>query len=611
MFAQKRSADDRVIALVGNPNVGKSTLFNLLTGLNQHTGNWPGKTVSVAQGAYFYKGREYVLVDLPGTYSLVSSSEEERITVEYLLSEDIDCTLIVLDGTCLERNLNLVLQVLETTDRAIVCVNLMDEVERRDIRLDLKRLEGLIGIPVVGISAGTGKGLDQLRENLRNLSDGFLQCTPKRMLQSREDILICDGERSAAFDKRAEEISKAVVVSASGTHSEKLDRVILGKYSGGILMLLLLFAIFWLTIRGANYPSALLQYIFNRGYYLLSSVMVILPGWIGGLLLDGVYATVTRVIAVMLPPMLIFFPLFTVLEDLGYLPRVAFLMDGSFQKCGGCGKQALTMAMGLGCNAVGVTGCRIIESPQERLLAIITNSLMPCNGRFPTMIVLIGAFFSNNGFLGAVILTGAVCLCVLMTFIVSFLINRSVLRNRNDCFILELPPYRKPQIKTIIVRSILDRSVNVLIRAVCVAAPSGVLIWLLQQISYQNTTLLQIIANYLQPIGLFLGMNGTILLAFILSFPANELLLPLIAMISQGGYLQDVLTPVLHELIGQDVLCGKTVVCMMIFLLFHWPCGTTCLTIRKETGSALWTAVAILLPAILGVLLCRFANWLI
>ncbi len=589
-IVHKKEPEDVIIALVGNPNVGKSTLFNLLTGLNQHTGNWPGKTVSVAQGRYSYKGKGYILVDLPGTYSLYSQSEDERIAVDYITTGQADCTLVLADATCLERNLNLALQVMEITDRVVLCVNLLDEADRRNISVDLSKLECLLGIPVVGISAGLGQGIDQLREKVRNVVSGF---THRRS----------NGDDSSI--KSVEEIASLVVCGGNQPHSQKLDHFALGKFSGYLSLFLLLFLIFWLTIQGANYPSQLLQSLFDNLAVVLQRLCRALPTWLGSLIIDGIYATVTRVVAVMLPPMAIFFPLFTILEDFGYLPRAAFLMDHSFQKCGGCGKQVLTMAMGLGCNAVGVAGCRIISSPKERLLAILTNAMIPCNGRFPAMITLISLFLCKHSVIGAVILLGFLSLAVGMTFVSSSILQRTLLSGQESHFILELPPYRKPRIGKIIIRSILDRTIFVLGRAVAVAAPAGVVIWILQKVEICGTPLLYFLAEKLTPFGSFLGMNGAVLLAFVLAFPANELLLPLTIMIMQGGGMQELTSAATGDILTAGGWTAKTAVCVMIFLLFHWPCGTTCMTIRKECGSWKWTLTAMLLPTVIGILLCR------
>ena len=516
------------------------------------------------------------------------------------------------DATCLERNLLLMLQVLELTDRCIFCVNLLDEAKRRHLEVDLPALERELGVPVTGITASSGQGLDRLQERVRQMADGFVPVHPRRVVEDLEAVLHPRNRRTAEriaarFAARAEEIAAQVLSGERKPAMTWLDRLTLGRWTGRITMVLLLLGVFWLTISGANVPSLWLERLFAWGgrWLRLGAEAMALPPWLTGLLLDGAYDTAARVVAVMLPPMAIFFPLFTLLEDFGYLPRAAFLLDYRFEACGGCGKQALTMAMGFGCNAAGVIGCRIITSPRERLLAILTNALVPCNGRFPAMIVLIALFFSADSLAGAVILTGFVVLSVGMTFLATAVLSRSVLPGKPSPMVLEIPPFRRPRVGQILLRSLLDRTAAVTGRAVTVAAPAGMVLWLLGHGTLGGQSLLQHLAAVLDPLGLVLGMSGAILAAFLLSFPANELLLPLLATILSGSaVLTEAEGAALGTLLTAHGWTRQTALCTILFLLFHWPCATTCLTIRRETGSWRWTLLAMAVPTALGGILC-------
>lgn len=603
----------RLIALAGNPNVGKSTLFNALTGMNQHTGNWPGKTVELAQGECTYRGEDYRLVDLPGTYSLISCSPEEEIAGAFIESGQADCTVAVCDATCLERSLILALQVLRLQKKTVVCINLMDEARRAGKCVDIRQLERLLGIPVVATSAGDGEGLDRLMEAVRGVCEGFLPTAPK---------IAADG---FSADEIARETVRQAQMLAEKTVSgqkdampdltERLDRVLLHKWGGRLCMLLLLLGVFWLTMEGANYPSAGLQWCFDRLGELIRAALksIKVPAVIISALMDGVYCTAARVVAVMLPPMAIFFPLFTVLEDFGYLPRVAFLMDERFRRAGACGKQSLTLCMGLGCNAAGVTGCRIIDSPRERLIAVLTNVFVPCNGRFPALIFLIALSFSHGStLLGAAILTACILLSVGMTLLASKLLSHTALRGEPSSFVLELPPYRKPHIGQVLVRSVRDRTLFVLGRAVMVAAPAGLIIWLLANVRVSGAPLLQTAAGWLDPAAQLVGMNGAILLAFVLGSPANELVLPIMLMIlTAGSSFAPENSSAMAQVLTQYGWTWRESLCTIVFFLFHWPCTTTLLTIRKETKSRKWTLLSILLPTAFGLILCAAINCLL
>lgn len=579
------------VALAGNPNVGKSTLFNALTGLRQHTGNWPGKTVGLAQGTAKLGSTLFCFVDLPGTYALDGKTEDERIAADYLASGQADCTVVVCDGSCLERNLILALQIMQRTERVVLCVNLIDEAKSLGIAVNGNALEQELGISVVMTSANRGEGLDRLLETVLRTSQ-----ESTRMLPYWPDAV-------AAAEKIANRCVSRTG-AAKGNWRQTLDRILVSRRRGIPILLLLLLGIIWLTVWGANYPSSLLEKLFDSGYCLLLRLLADTPWWLRGILADGLYATCARVISVMLPPMAIFFPLFTILEDVGYLPRMAFLLDHGMSRCGGCGKQALTLCMGLGCNAVGVTGCRIIDSPRERLAAILTNAMVPCNGRFPTLILLGSLFFPNVG--AAFLVAACVVLGVAGAMVSSGVLNKTVLKAEESTFLMELPPFRRPRLGQILVRSLLDRTLFVAGRALTVAAPAGMVLWVLS-----NTPLLAMASNLLDPLGRAMGMNGIILLAFCLSLPANELLIPVILMaLTQTGSLQSV-AGMSGELLLSSGMTWQMAVCTMVFTLFHWPCSTTLMTIYRETGSKGKTAAAFFLPTAVGVTLCLMLNLLL
>ena len=608
------------IALAGNPNVGKSTIFNALTKMRQHTGNWAGKTVACASGQFLYKNAACHVVDLPGIYSLRTHSEEEEIAREYIASGKADLLLIVCDATCLERGLHLLKQIgdLETSASTIIlCVNLCDEAAKKGISLDFKLLSERLHIPVIPCMARKRHGLDALKAEIYKIYQKPTGCP----------CCCCcpDISRSLLLpDFSPEELAAQAVTYENPAYQKRqnrVDRLVTGRISGTLIMIVLLLGIFWLTITGANYPSAFLWDLFFKLESHMAAALTAagVPAWFTEVSVYGVFRVVAWIVSVMLPPMAIFFPLFTLLEDLGYLPRAAFNMDCAFKRCHACGKQCLTMAMGLGCNAAGVVGCRIIDSPRERLVAILTNSLVPCNGRFPTLIMLITLFFMGSqsvsgsfltSLMTAGVLTGFILLGIAATLFSSWLLSKTLLKGMPSSFTLELPPYRKPQFGKVIVRSIFDRTLFVLGRAVVVAAPAGLIIWLMANIYAGDQSLLWHLSSFLDPFGRFLGMDGIILVGFILGFPANEIVVPIILMAYlQTGRLVDMSdSSTLLTLFTAQGWTIKTALCMAVFSLFHWPCSTTCLTIKKETGSLKWTAVAFLLPTLIGILLCSFIN---
>lgn len=677
----KKSENDKIIALAGNPNVGKSTVFNALTGMNQHTGNWPGKTVENAQGFCKHKDKSYLLVDIPGTYSLFSHSPEEEIARNFICFGGAEKTVIVCDATNLERNLNLVLQTLEITRNVIICVNLLDEAKRKGININLQKLSEKLGVKVIGTIAHKKRSLEKLKANFdsetpkevytvrypKKIEDAISVLEPliENATSSKFNVrwlcinLLLDDneilkeiEKYLGFDiksdknieqaldtikqnlkdldlkdiivtsifKASEDICKDIIDikhQKKDNLDRKLDYIFTSRKYGYPIMLLLLLIIFWITIIGANYISGILSSLFDFLENQLQKTLLFLgtPLALRDFIIEGIYRVPTLVVSVMLPPMAIFFPLFTLLEDSGYLPRIAFNLDKPFKSCRSCGKNALTMCMGFGCNAAGVVGCRIINSKRERMLSMLTNSLVPCNGRFPTLIALISMFFVvtagfSKSILSSVFLTLFIVLSIMVTFLSTYILSRTILKGEPSSYILEMPPYRKPQIRQVIVRSIFDRTIFVLMRSITVSIPAGIIIYLLANTQIDNVSVLKICSDFLDPFAIALGLDGVILIAFILGFPANETVIPIMLM----GYLgNSTLTKIPNLTTMKEILISngwtiKTALCTTVFLLFHWPCSTTVLTIKKESGSAKIALLSTLLPTIIGIIFCFLIN---
>ena len=649
----------------------------------------------------------------------MAHSAEEEVARNFICFGKSDAVVVVCDATCLERNLNLVLQTMEISDRVLVCVNLLDEAKRKHISIDLNALSDELGVPVAGTVARKKKSLDRMMDQLDDLVDRETALTPFKveydplieqaihiaepairaalcgkipggeaadageaavgeMAEAAAISPCCDSPAALSprwlalklldYDKslmdelksylgfdiledpavsagveaardylkagglRPEQLKDKIVsglvkaaeaVSRKAVHFQKegyndgdrrLDKVLTSKWAGYPIMLALLALVFWITITGANYPSALLSDLLFQVQDRLLDVFHYIgaPEWLTGMLVLGIYRVLAWVVSVMLPPMAIFFPMFTLLEDSGYLPRIAYNLDKPFKCCHACGKQALTMCMGFGCNAAGIVGCRIIDSPRERLIAMVTNNFVPCNGRFPTLIAIISMFFvgvaggAGNTLLSSLLLTLLILFGILMTFAVSKALSMTVLKGVPSSFTLELPPYRRPQIGKVIVRSIFDRTLFVLGRAIVVAAPAGLLIWIMANVYVGDLSLLAHCSAFLDPFARLMGLDGVILMAFILGLPANEIVIPIIIMayMAQGSLLEfDSLTQ-LKELLVANGWTWVTAVCTMLFSLMHWPCSTTLLTIRKETGGWKWVIASFLIPTLCGIALC-------
>ncbi len=674
------------IALAGNPNVGKSTVFNALTGLKQHTGNWTGKTVGVFSGQYKHNGKTYELVDLPGTYSLIPHSKEESVARDFLCFSDIDKILIVCDATALERNLYFVYQILELNKPTVICVNLLDEAKKKGIEIDLELLSYELGVTIVGAAAREEKGISEIKNALGEKNNKKvkrikyqesveqaleyiypvlfkldLKEVDKRWLSLRlldgdeelfdslkayltydlrENEFINNAVKKAwsflsenGIDKEelceliaedlyneASKVSDRVTLSKHKTNIKKdlkIDRCVTGKYTSYFVLGIILFLVFYITIVGANIPSGILMDFFTKSESVIYSFLdeVGVSQFINDMVIKGGYRVLGWVVSVMLPPMAIFFPLFTILEDLGVLPRITYVLDSKFQKAKSSGKQALTICMGFGCNCVGVTGARIIDSKRERLIAILTNSFTPCNGRFPAIIKLISIFFISvfsvgNEFLSALFLSVVIVFSIAVTLFASNLLSKTILKGEKSHYILELPSYRKPQITKVIARSLVNRTIFVLGRAAVVAFPAGIIIWLLLNCS--DKSLLQGIISFLSPLGNFLGLDGEIVTSFLLGIPANEIVLPIVLMTySDNSELISIESAeIISKILIENNWTVKTAVCFIMFSVFHFPCATTLFTVYKETKSIKWMLLSFLIPTATGVTICAILNFI-
>ncbi len=654
------------------PNVGKSTLFNTLTGLSVHTGNWSGKTVETSVGKFSRGGIDYTVSDLPGAYSLSPRSEEEAVALHSLLFSDYDVCVVVCDESRFFSGFNFLLQVLDSAKRVVVALNFFESAKKEGVKIDAEGLSELLGVQVVRVNARKQKTLERLLDAVRgcvdnerktavcsydarieaglkkiaekgekfntlpvlsrviaihalcadaDLAERFCKSAGAKDNERREFLNEIEKQKEALFsqgigaDEVCREYADAVCKTSEEIYSKikseartkrklgRADRILTGRILAYPAMLLLFGAVLFITVKLAAYPSEWLDALLSSLGSFIKKQMLIAgsPPWLTGVVCDGALKTLFTVTAVMLPPMALFFPFFTLLEDSGYLPRVAYNLDRPFAACGACGKQSLTMCMGLGCNAVGVSGARIIDTRRERLLAILTNSFVPCNGRFPMLIVISSVFFAGAG-LGAVsVLLALIVFSFAVTFFATYILSHTVLKGRGSFFALELPPYRKPDFVHVAVRSVFDRTLKVLGRAAAVAVPAGIIIWCLTNIRVGGTAPIEAVVDFLEPAGRFIGLDGVMLSAFILGLPANETVLPIaLSLYGGAGGTAEVLVGA-----GWTV---KTAVCAVVFTLFHWPCSTTVLTIKKETRSLGWTLLSVLIPTFIGVVLCAGIN---
>ena len=666
-------SDERriVVAMAGNPNVGKSVIFNALTGSRQHVGNWPGKTVERAEGVFQHQGREIRLVDLPGTYSLAAQSPEEMIARDYIVSGEPDVVVSIVDATCLERNLNLVLQILELTDKVVVVLNLMDEVRRQGWEIDVEALEEVLGVPVVPTVAIEGEGLPELVEAIAQVAEGRRKTYPVSVdyglsvegytqtlqedlsymgIEERSrwvalKLLEDDPEIVEAFkqgklavlglaapsalpealqallrravrlregirpDAKVEIIRRRYEFAHDVVHrvahrlrpeeeslTDRIDHIVTHKVWSWPIMLAVFLAIFWITINGAEIAGGWLEAFFS---WVIRAVRTWLmsvqaPWWVSGALVDGFIVGIGTVITVMLPPMIILFTAFALLEDLGLLPRVAFNLDRPMQVLGSQGKQTLTWGMSFGCNVTGVMASRIIENKKVQLVSILTSPLIICSGGYGAGIALVIALFGDRAL---PVMLSLVLLSLGAASLATLILNKTLFRGEPGGFVLEMPPYRKPKWGQVAWRALVDRVAHTMWRAVEFAGPASLLIWLLGNlppgVPFEQTAVGWMVRT-LAPLGRPFGLTGEMLTALLFTLPAKEIVVPALAMTyglqttlveSEGvlNYLPQAWTP----------LSSYT---FMVFFMLYLPCLVTVWATWKETRSLKWTMMGLLVP---------------
>lgn len=644
------------VALVGNPNTGKSTFFNALTGLRQHVGNWPGKTVERAEGEVrFPDGRFVRLIDLPGTYALHAESPEERIACEYLLSGELDAIIVIVDATNLTRNLYLVLQTLELMDKVVVALNMMDEAEAKGIKIDVQRLRSLLGIPVVPTVAVRGQGIWEALEKAVALAEGHLFCRPQkprygalvetclqrliprlshsltlnnhngfrwlalrllegdelarslvkgingdlqRLLQECQEEAegwgtSFDLEIARSLHDRAEVIAKEVsdrIGPSRWDLTDALDKWLTHRWLAFPLMLLLFGAIFWITTIGANKPSEWLEQVTSWLVAQARQLASGFPWWLRGVLIDGVLLGLGSVLSVMFPPMLIFFVLYTLLEDFGLIPRVAFNLDKLMQKVGSQGKHCLSCMVSYGCNIPGVLATRVIEDPRVRLIAILTAALNPCNGRWgnllPLSLLLFGAW-------APLALVGLIVISFLAVLLGSWILSRTFLRGEAPLFVMELPPYRKPSLKKLLIHTVWERAVQVQYRALIVAAPFCALIWILSNLPVNapfDETVTGHLVRWLGLLGKPLGLDGSMVTACLFALPAKEIALASLAITYGLQRTLDEPSAVLDFLATN--WAPLEAFTFLVFYALYLPCAYTFVVQAKEAGHWKWAVFA-------------------
>ncbi len=592
------------ISLVGNPNVGKTTLFNILTDENEHTGNWSGKTVGVITGQFEYLNEEYTVYDLPGTYSLDKSSIEEEVTINYLQNNKDDITFVFVDGTNLSRGLFLFFEVKRHKEKVKILITMEDVLQKNDINIDINRLEEILKSDVILVSLKNVKDKDEILEII--------------LQESKHEGYIIDEFNDLNFEQRVSKthqicsnINDEVVdkIYEMSNFDKKMDKLLFNKFTGRITLFLMATFVLWLSIFFSNIFQTFFYNIFND---IIVNTHIIfewfkIPHIIDEVLISGGLSTSLFVASVMIPPMLIFFPLFTAIEEVGLIPRIAFNLDGFFSKFNCNGKNTISMMLGFGCNCVGVTSTRILESEKSRKIAIMVNNFIPCNGRLPMIFLLVLTFLSNNILSALLIILIFLIINILISLSISLLLSR-IYKNQEQSFIYELPSYKKPSLRNVLKVSIIDKAFYVLGKSITFSFFAGIVLYIFKNINFDGNNILFILSEFLNPLGSMMGLSGIILLAFIIGFSANEIVLPIVFMLYSN---QSLFIGGSTFSINNVGITYITAICMIVFSLNHYPCIASLSTIKKETNSTQFALLCAIVPTVIGVCLCILTNFIL
>ncbi len=591
------------LVLVGNPNVGKTTFYNRLTNSSEHTGNWNGKTVGISSQMFYYNGVGYRVTDLPGISTLEKSTIEEKVAIEYL-SKTEDKSIVFIDGTNIVRGLFLYFEVKKLVKDVSVVITMKDLLDKGGVVIDIKKLEELLGCNVIYINLTENRAIYTILEQLDSEHNKQVEHLENKSIEYQDKL-----QKQYEYCNKIAKITTNKCYQRSKT-AEKLDEILLGKKTGIPSILLMLFCFLWLSLVFSNYFQGVL---FNVFKYTIGEINNFLQ-YIGcskeliNIVVNGGLATSFFVATVMIPPMFVFFPLFTIMEETGVIPRIAFNVDGVLSKFGLSGKNSISLMLGFGCNCVGVTSSRIFENEKSRRVAILINNFVPCNGRLPMLFLLVFTFLAKDIFASFIIIVFIIMCNILLALFVGLVMNK-LYRNNNSDFVYELPVYKKPKIIRVLKGSLIEKAIPVLIKSVSFSFMAGIVVIVLQSIEISGISLLNSLIVFLEPLGNIMGLSGVILVAFLFGISANEIVLPIAFMLyTNMGLFSNNLT---ISSLSQYGFSVTTAICMIVLSLNHYPCFSSLMTIKKETNSTTFTVICAIVPLVIGITFCICINFIL